>query len=385
MYRFSTFILCCVIFLLTIIEINNQQEFTVQPLREKQVKTRSGALEALDFWTQARAYPDMDIPADKYYKAYQSSKTKTREISRTISGGSIWDPIGPLNLQGRSKSVAINPLNPNTIYVGTASGGLWRSFTGGLGGDWEQVKLGQPALGISAIVIDPTDTNTIYLGTGEVYRYNNSVGGLVIRTTRGSYGIGILKTTNGGQTWTKSLDWSYNQQSGIQTIKMNPLNPHTLWATTTEGLYRTVNSGANWESVIPAGMAIDIAIHLTDTNYVMCTFGNFTNSITMRTTDGGNNWETSPIPSYTGKTHLAVYAAHPNVVYASAGDSTTGTGALFRSTDFGTSWVKMIEYIGSNSFFGVQGWYSHYVAVHPADSSVIVHNAVGRRKSTDGG
>jgi len=348
---------------------------------EKNETTRSGALEALEFWTQARAYPDKDIPPDKYYKAYQISKTKMREIPRSICGGSIWDPIGPLNLQGRSISVALNPLNPNTVYVGTASGGLWRSYTGGLGGDWEQVKLGYPALGISAIVIDPTDTNVIYIGTGEVYRYHNSVGGLVIRTTRGSYGIGILKTTNGGQTWTKSLDWSYNQQSGIQTIKMNPLNPHTLWAATTEGLYKTVNSGSTWELIVAAPMAIDIALHLTDTNYIMCSFGNFTNSTTLRSTDGGSNWSVSPIPSYTGKTHLAVYAAHPNVVYASAADSTTGVGGLYRSTDFGASWVKL----NNNSIFGVQGWYSHYVAVHPIDSSIIVHNSVYLTKSTNGG
>ncbi len=381
MNRFGIFFSICSIFILSLI-LNMKEESPNEKKNTKKNETaRSGALEALEFWTLARAYPEKDIPPDKYYRAYQTTKNKVREIPRSICGGSIWDPIGPLNLQGRSISVAINPLNPNTVYVGTASGGLWRSFTGGLGGDCEQVKLGYPALGISAIVIDPTDTNVIYLGTGEVYRYQNSVGGLVIRTTRGSYGIGILKTTNNGQTWTKSLDWSYNQQSGIQTIKMNPLNPHTLWAATTEGLFKTVNSGSTWDLIVAAPMAIDIALHLTDTNLIMCSFGNFTNSTTLRSSDGGNNWSISPIPSYTGKTHLAVYAAHPNVVYASAADSTTGTGGLYRSTDFGASWVKL----NNNSIFGVQGWYSHYVAVHPLDSSIIVHNSVSLSKSTNGG
>ena len=99
---------------------------------------RSGALEALDFWTRSRAYPNNDIPKDKYFKAFQSAKMKTREVPRTLSAGSVWDPIGPLNLQGRSKSVTINPKNPSTVYVGTASGGLWRSYTGGLGQDWNK-------------------------------------------------------------------------------------------------------------------------------------------------------------------------------------------------------------------------------------------------------
>ena len=207
---------------------------------------RSGAMEALDFWTRARAYPGSDIPSDKYLQAYQISKMKHKEISRTISSGSIWDPIGPINLQGRSLSVAVNPQNHTTIYVGTASGGLWRSYTSGLGGDWEQIKLGFPALGVSSIVIDPSDSNKIYIGTGEVYNYQRSFGGVVVRTTRGSYGIGILKTTNGGATWTKSLDWTYDQQDGVQMLRMNPGNPQTIWAATTQGILKTVDAGANW-------------------------------------------------------------------------------------------------------------------------------------------
>ena len=81
-------------------------------------------------------YPDKDIPADKYFRAYQMARSKKREPSSVLTAGSIWSPIGPTNLQGRALSVALNPLNPNTVYVGTASGGLWRSYTGGLGGDW---------------------------------------------------------------------------------------------------------------------------------------------------------------------------------------------------------------------------------------------------------
>lgn len=357
---------------------------------ERLNKQRSGALEALDFWTISRAFPDNDIPKNKLYREYFSAKLKTREISTSISAGSIWDPIGPTNLQGRSKCVAINPLNPNTVYVGTASGGLWRSFGGGLGGDWQQVKLGYPALGVSAILINPVDTNVMYIGTGEVYRYMYALGGLVIRTTRGSYGVGILKTTDGGSTWTKSLDWTYNQQSGIQAMRMNPLNPNTIWAATTDGVYKTTDGGETWELKFGALMAMDVVIHLTDTNKVMCSLGNFTAGTIIITQDGGENWTSSTLPRgsglpYTGKTMLAVYQAHPNVVYASAADSTTGAGDLYRSTDFGTSWVKLFTYESGGALYGVQGWYSHFVAVHPTDSTQIIHAGVPIYKSTNGG
>ena len=349
----------------------------------------TGAMAALDFWSRSRAYPNNDIPADKYYREYQSAKSKQKEISLSMNGmntSPIWDPIGPTNLHGRSISVALNPSNPNTVYLGTASGGLWRSYTGGLGADWQQVKLGYPALGISAIVIDPTDSNTIYIGTGEVYRYGTALGGLIVRTTRGSYGIGILKSTNGGATWVKSLDWTYQQQSGIQALKMNPLNHNTIWAATTDGIAKSTDAGLSWDFIGPDAMAEDIVIYPPDTNRVLVTTGNFNPlSAIWRTNDGGLNWSPVYSHSYTGKTLLCAYAAHPNVVYASAADSVIGNGDLLRTTDFGDTWVVVHHHPSNDNLFQVQGWYSHFVVVHPTDSTQIVHAGVPVYKSTNGG
>jgi photosystem II stability/assembly factor-like uncharacterized protein len=347
---------------------------------------RTGAMAALDFWTQARAYPDNDIPRAAYYTAYAKSLVHKNEIPRTMTAGSIWDPLGPLNLQGRCLSIAVNPLNPNTILVGTASGGLWRSHTGGTGGDWQQVMTGFPVLGVGSVAIDPTDTNTIYIGTGEVYRYRNSTGGLVLRTTRGSYGVGILRTTNGGTSWTKSLDWSLNQQTGVQVIRINPHNHLALWAGTSEGIYRSYDGGAHWTNLFPGlQMVEDIQINPVDTGKVMFSFGNFDASTIFVTTDGGSNWAQSPIPAWTGKTLLELYGANPNSVYATAADSTSGAGAVYKSTDFGTSWSALISYGVNGSLYQVQGWYSHFVAVHPTDSLQVVHAGVPPYKSTDGG
>ena len=162
-----------------------------------------------------------------------------------------------------------------------------------------QVKLGYPALGVSAVVIDPSDTDVVYLGTGEVYGYQAANGGVVIRTMRGSYGIGILKTTDGGQTWSKSLDWSFNNQTGVEAMKMNPLNPRTIWAATTEGLYRTTNAGATWDAMNISGlnMVEDIVINSTDTAQVLVSIGNFEvgGCVILKTTDAGMDWSQSNI------------------------------------------------------------------------------------------
>ena len=348
------------------------------------IEEASGALEALTFWTRSRAYPDVDIPPDKYLQAFTYSKSQFREMNSKMSAGTTWQFIGPGNLSGRTISVAVNPLNPTSVYVGSASGGLWHSKNGALGGDWTRVTTAFAVLGVMAIAINPSDTNIIYIGTGEVYGIQRALGGTVIRTTRGSYGIGILKTTNGGITWAKSLDWSYNQQRGIQALKINPLNTNTIYAATTEGIYKSTDAGGTWNLVLGVVMGEDILINSQDTTKIIASCCNFATpgAGIYRSTDAGANWtQVSGVPGFSGKTLLEMYALIPNVVYASVADSTTGVGGLWRSTDFGVSWILL----NSASPAGVQGWYSHFVAVHPLDSSQVVWAGVGISRSINGG
>jgi hypothetical protein len=349
------------------------------PQREE---TTSESMEALELWTQSRAYPAADISPDAHYKAFVLAKTQMHEAK--TSAADQWRSIGPINFSGRMTSVAVNPLNPNTVYVGAASGGLWRSFTGGLGGDWRRVTTGFPVLGVNAIALNPSDSNTIYIGTGEVYRYFGSTGGIVIRTTRGSYGLGILKTTNGGGSWTKSLDWSYNQQRGVQMIRLNALNPNAVLAATSDGVYKSTNAGGMWSRTLNVVMATDVVINPNDTTQVLAVCGNFKSPGygVYRSTDAGNSFTiVSGLPNFSGKGMFDVYQTYPNVVFASLADSTTGSGSLWRTTNFGVTW----SLVSSEALYGVQGWYSHFVAVHPTDSSKVVRGGVYIFKSINGG
>lgn len=347
----------------------------------------TGAMQALNHWSTPRAYPDKDVPPDAYYRTYLTSRGRMKPVDQASPlSANIWEPIGPLNSdsRGRSISVAVNPLNSNAIYCGTASGGLWRSRKPTIGGDWQRIPLGYPALGIGAICIDPVDTTIMYVGTGEVHRYATAVTGIVIRTTRGSYGLGILKTTNAGVTWTKSLDWTYSQQRGIQQIKLNPSNRNTIFAATTEGVYRSRDAGGSWSNVNPVVMATDVVINSLDTNLVLAVCGNFKSSGFgfYRSTDAGTNWtKVSGTPLFSGKTRLEPFAANPYTVYASVADSTTNVGGFYRSVDFGLNWTLL----NSAGIFGVQGWYSHFAAVHRTDSTKIVHAGLSLNKSLNGG
>jgi photosystem II stability/assembly factor-like uncharacterized protein len=363
---------------------------TKHPLRENHLpvsseeagRGTSGAMEALAFWNDARAYPSRGIPPSQFYRAYTSARSLKKSGQALASA---WEPMGPINFVGRMISVAVNPLNSSTVYVGSASAGLWRSPSGGTNGDWERITTGYPVLGVAAIAIDTRDTNTIYIGTGEVYRYQGTEGGVAVRTTRGSYGLGILKTTNSGRSWQKSLDWSANEERGVQAIRINPLNSATVFAATTEGIYRSSDGGASWSNVLGVVMAEDIIIKPSDTTLMIASCGNFSSpgAGIYLSIDGGLGWSQTEngLPAFSGKTLLEMYAANPTIVYASIADSTTGTGGLYRTTDFGLSW----QLLNSYSVFSVQGWYSHFVAVNPADNSKMIHAGVPIMKSTDGG
>ncbi len=348
----------------------------------------SGAKKALDSWAAARAYPNELIPEQGYYEAFNYSR-QFMNISRERDTRSTWEPIGPHNIGGRTIAIAFNPQNPNTIYAGSASGGLWRSYSGGVGSDvWEAVPTGFPVLGVGGIAIAPDDSNTIYIGTGEVYGYQNAIGGLSNRTTRGSYGIGILKTTDGGETWVKSLDWTYNQLRGVWTIKIDPNNYNFVWAATTEGVYKSTDAGETWELKHPVIMAFDLAINSYDSDIVFASHGNFYSEGhgIYRTDDGGENWLklSNGLPeTFGGKVLLSIYPPMPYMIYASIGNGFSGgagTWLCFSAVN-GENW----QIVSTVDYATFQGWFAHFVAVSPVDSSLVICGGVDLYKSTDFG
>lgn len=358
---------------------NNREIYSKPP------KT-SGALKALQDWTLKRAYPDNDIPSSKYYAAFLTAQKSLKKIS---GANYQWEQIGPHNIGGRTLDVEFNPQNPNTIFAGAASGGLWRSYTAGIGAlAWERIETGYPVLGVSSIAIVPDDSNTIYIGTGEVYNYQLALGGEVIRTTRGSYGIGILKSTDYGQTWIKSLDWSYDQQRGVNDVEIDPNNHSIIWAATTEGIYKSTDAGLNWTNVHPVIMGFDVVINPLNSNTVYVTHGNFGSAGhgIYRTTDGGNIWTklVNGLPTtFNGKAILSIYKNNPNIIYASIGNgSSSGAGTwLCKSTNGGDNWTI----VNTLDYATYQGWYSHWVGVSPFDSTLVLTGGIDVFKSTNGG
>ena len=348
----------------------------------------SGAFEALNFMGDRQTYPNSTLPSNSYFAAWQ--KWHTNKVTSRDNVTPPWETIGPHNRGGRTLAIVLNPQNTNTMYAGSASGGLWRSTTGGAGAEaWERLDLGCPVLGVSTIAIHPTDSMVMYVGTGEVYNVEAAGTGAAYRNTRGSYGMGILKTIDGGQTWTKSLDWSYDQQHGIWMVKIDPTDPNIVFAATTQGIYKSIDAGGTWTQVLDVVMGTDLLIHPENPNTIVAACGNFGSEGfgIYKSTDGGDNWQqiTSNLPgAFLGKIQLGMAPSEPDIIYASIGNGfgfSDGASWLCRSNDFGSNWTVQ----STEDYSRWQGWFSHDVAVSPTDPDRLIAIGINVWGSFNGG
>jgi hypothetical protein len=240
-------------------------------------------------------------------------------------------------------------------------------------------------LGVSTIAIDPGNPDVMYIGTGEGYSYEGSDGGEVNRLTRGSYGIGILKTQDGGVSWTHSLDWTYNQSRGVWMIQIDPTNTGRLYAATTEGVYKSVDAGGSWSLVNPVPMATDVRIQPGTPSVVWAAHGNFgtTGHGIYRSTNSGQNWTklAAGLPaSWTGKVQLAISPIPPYAAYASVANAEVGVG-LYRWNSLQSTWTQ----VNATDYASYQGWYSHYVVLSPFSAQTLFTGGIEIWRSTNGG
>ena len=247
---------------------------------------------------------------------------------------------------------------------------------------------GFPVRGVTSIAINPNNHNEIYIGTGETYTHGSSVNGLIQRPTRGSCGIGILKTTNGGLTWTQSLNWSYNSVRGVWDFKINPLNTNIVYAATTEGVYKTTNAGLSWNLVLNQLMVMDLEMDKVDTNIIYAGVGNgdSPNKGIYKTSNSGATWAVLlnglPANTHTGRITITAYPGNNNRVMAVIGNLYSTVG-VYETTNQGVSWTA------KNSPFteilSYQGWYAEGLCYKNNDPTRILFGGVQVFRSVSSG
>ena len=346
----------------------------------------SGAYQAMQQFSKIRAYPNTDIPTSGYVDAYNEHIKAIK--SQTTSREAKWEAMGPLNTAGRCLTIGINPQEANTIYVGSASGGLWRSRNLGLDLSWERIETGFPVLGVSTIAFADQDSTVMFIGTGEVYNVDVTGNDGAYRSTRGSYGIGILKSIDGGENWTHSLDWSYNQNEGVWMIKVSPTNPNIVYAGTTQGVLKSIDQGETWNLVLENPLVTDVEIHPSDPNRIVVSCGNFDtpDKGIYFTTDGAETWSKSTgVPDdFNGKILLAQSLSEPDIVYASVGNGfgfSDGYTWLLKSNNGGVNF----SIVNETDYSQWQGWFSHDIAIDPNNPDEVIAVGINIFKSEDAG
>lgn len=320
---------------------------------------------------EQRMFPYNYIPADAYKIAYQQREQLRQTYGFYNDNTNTWTSLGPTsgayfnygNIASRIVTIAIDPTNPNVIYIGASYGGVWKSTDAG--NTWTPKSDNEVSLSSGSIAIDPTNTNIIYYGTGEATYSGASY-----------YGRGLLKSTNGGDSWT-SYTSGLPSSSYTSRIVIRPGHPNELLAAMgNSGLYRSTNSGQNWSQIV-VGRCDDVVFTpWGDTSYAI---GSGTGYVI--STNGGANFtfnSTSGVVPQT-RNHMAICKSSPNVMYVAiyGGSSIT----VYKSTNSGFNYSQVS--VGTN-FNGGQAWYDFYMHVSPIDPNLAFVGAVDVWRTTNG-
>ncbi len=282
---------------------------------------------------------------------------KTLLTSEVLSGLKFRN-IGPAIMSGRISDISIHPKDRSLWYVAVGSGGVWKTENAGT--TWTPIFDDQPSYSIGCLTLDPSSPEVVWVGTGE------NVSGRHV-----GFGDGVYKSLNGGKTWT---NMGLSKSEHIARILVDPRNSNTvyvaaegpLWSSGGErGLYKSTDGGKTWTLSLeiskdtgvtsaefdPSNPDIIYAAAYQRRRSVAAFMGGGPESAIYKSADAGKSWRklTVDLPKGDiGKIGLAVSPIDPRVVYATveAGPEEMG---FYRSADKGESWEKRSSFISGGT------------------------------------
>lgn len=455
----SVLILCC------LIEGCSGQSRSIErpPARgDRQLRQDAAAARQHDFIARRAAPGTLEFSAEVWLTAETAMRSMPEHIAgqpellapdlRDAAGARpkaahAWQFLGPSNIAGRVRTLAFHPQNPDVLFAGGVSGGVWRSDD--RGGSWRALSDDAVNLNIGALLIDAARPEVLYAGTGELYRNSGMPWSPMS-------GAGILKSIDGGTSWhrldaTANADFRY-----VSDLVASSHDTRRLYAATNSGVWRSDDAGVTWTQTLrpvdAAGQALyegcnDLALRSDtagdwllaacssrsiDDRYWLPgtvtppTCGGPCGAAVFVNTDAGpagiGTWRTALAEAGQGRTQIGIHRADQRILYASAasivpgpdrtgdgaGDYDNGLHAIFRSDDGGLSWratvrnsdpVKLNTTLFSHasgafgrSCFGDPaddwygaGWYNHAIAVDPLDPDRVWVGGMDVYRSDDGG
>lgn len=298
--------------------------------------------------------------------------------------------IGPAGMAGRVTAIDVVNAKPEIIYVGTASGGLWKSESGGI--SWEPVFDKQTTASIGAVAIQQSNPSVIWVGTGEGNPRNSLNGG-----------DGLYKSLDGGKNWIKV---GLENTRHIHKIIIDPQNPNTVyvgaigspWGIHPErGVFKTTDGGKNWKKILYVNDktgAADLVMDPSNPNKLIAamwehyrqpwffTSGGAGSGLYI-THDGGETWKKKTdedgIPKgHLGRIGLAIAPSNPNIIYALIESK---KNALYKSEDGGFKWTK----VSDKPEIGNRPFYYSDIFVDPVNEQRIYSVFTYVNVSNDGG
>jgi len=298
-------------------------------------------------------------------------------------GPLLWSPVGPRPIvdefwsgdddaSGRVVSIAPHPTDPDACYIGSASGGVWKTTDGGL--NWSPLTDELSNLNHGAVALDPSDPEVVYAGTGEY--------------TVGSDGDGLFRSTDGGATWLR-IATAGQTSFRFSGLIVDPTDPLVIHCAGSGGYDRSDDGGATWNQYLSGSVS---SLGISPNNAQVLYLGDHNDGV-RKSVNGGDSWSmlAGGLPTTSiNRIVLAVSAsAGPlDTVYAALLDGSDLEG-LYRTVDSGATWTKLVN---TPNFPSPQGWYDAFVGVDPTNPNIVYCGGVfpsyavaGVIKTIDGG
>jgi PKD repeat protein len=319
----------------------------------------------------------------KYLKEHpeQDSPTGTWTSLGPFSAGGGYSGLGRINCAGFVAG------DNNTIYVGSPSGGIWKTADGGT--NWTPLGDHNAVLGVSDIAAyrPVSSPDVIYIATGD--RDGGSMWSLGGGQYNDNNSVGVLKSTDGGTTWnTTGLSFTVSQLRTVNRLLMHPTDNTILYAATSVGVYKTINGGAAW-TLLTATAFIDMEFKPGTPSTI---YGSTKEGDIYRSINDGVTWSAT-LSTTNSRTELAVSANNPAIVYAVVSNSSSGLAGIYKSTDSGATFIQVfsgatiniLNNACSSTTSGGQAWYDLCIASDPTNANVVFVGGVNTWKSTNGG
>lgn len=327
-----------------------------------------------EWWQDQRSEPDVAIPDGAMARA-------VRTWTAPAASGITWNLVGPAaldttavkpnmsNASGRVTALVAHPSDPKILYQGTALGGVWKTVDGGA--TWKPMGDDQPSLSIGALAVDPTAPETLYVGTGEATSSGDSYAGR-----------GLLKSTNGGTTFTPigtttfaglSVSKIVVRGSALYVSAAYGVAGSNATCGTTDnsarwGLYRSTDGGTSFTQLFAGDEVVDFELD-PGASPARALISRPEHGIDVLDLATKTTTRVTSLPQdeVVTRIELARAPSNPSVLYAGVG-LTEGKNALYRSTDGGAAWTLIPD---SPNYCTDQCDYDNVVEVHPTDPSIV--------------